>query len=234
MNAVGIVWINYSSMFWLQSRRSGRAWRWEADEFWVCSSSSCPQTSFHQCHCCRCRHSPGAPKLFQIFLLTREGSSRVSSFPSSKNRYAREPFDAGGGYFQRPWLFFLAFLFPSDNICVDSRQFYYKLTQLEGWRRGKNGRPLGESCVLAAVDSHKKQDFCLKSLLLGSRQQQQQDTQTHLGYCRNLVADVLFLMITGECIWLVWISWWQSVVACYAELSFFLLMPCWRACMWLL
>lgn len=58
-------------------------------------------------------------------------------------------------------------------------------------KEGKNGRPLGESCVLAAVDSHKKQDFSLKSLLLGSRQQHQQDTQTHLGYYRNLVADVL-------------------------------------------
>lgn len=63
----------------------------------------------------------------------------------------------------------------------------------------KNGRPFGESRVLAAVDSHKKQDFCLKSLPLGSRQRHQLDTQTHLGYCRNL-ADVLFLVITEECI----------------------------------
>lgn len=42
--------------------------------------SPCPQTSFHQCH----RRSPGAPKLFQIFVCARESSSRVSSFPVLK------------------------------------------------------------------------------------------------------------------------------------------------------
>lgn len=54
-------------------------------------------------------------------------------------------------------------------------------------KEGENDRPLGESCVLAAVDSHKKQGLCLKSLLLGLQQQHQQDTQTHLGYYINSV-----------------------------------------------
>lgn len=137
--------------------------------------SSCPQTSFHQCH----RRSPGAPKLFQIFVCARESSSRVSSFPFLKidtpPKKKRKGERAG---WRRRWLFstvlviFLAFLLPSDNICVNSRQFYYKPTQLEGSGRGKKGQSLRESCIVSAVVSHKERllfevvstDF--KSLLL--------------------------------------------------------------------
>lgn len=98
--------------------------------------------------------------------------------PRPKNRHSSKKKKRERAGWRRSWLFstvlviFLAFLLPSDNICVNSRQFYYKPTQLEGSGRGKKGQPLRESCILSAVVSHKERllfevvstDF--KSLLL--------------------------------------------------------------------